>query len=298
MTGGISDSLQAIGVKSVGDNYTYWAYVMKNFLLGKNVWTYVIGESSMPSDVKLENSNALLSTWQVTNAKIVTWINNSVDQSIGIHFGKFTTAKEIWDHLSHLYVESNFAKQYQLERKIRATSQGDKSIQEFYSVTTGLWDQLAFTKLKALSTHTEYCTYCEEQRSVQFLMALRADFEGLCGTILHCSPLPTIDSVVNELLVEEIRFKGILGKDLLPLPSQTVLVIPSSNQSRSSVHTPLDECSFCHQKSHWKAQCLRLTGRPHSGSSLSWKKGNDHSSMSPMPWKKGWNSILQPPFPP
>ncbi|KAG6494830.1 hypothetical protein ZIOFF_042592 [Zingiber officinale] len=48
----------------------------------------------------------------------------------------------------------------------------------------------------------------EEQRLVQFLMTLRDDFEGLRGTILHCSPLPSVDSVVHELLAEEIRLKS------------------------------------------------------------------------------------------
>ena len=38
---------------------------------------------------------------------------------------------------------------------------------------------------------------------VQFLMVLRDDFEGIRATILHRSPLPSVDSVVNELLAEE-----------------------------------------------------------------------------------------------
>ena len=52
----------------------------------------------------------LCSTWNTNNAKIITWINNSVDQSIGVHFARFNTAKEIWDYLSKLYIQSNFAK--------------------------------------------------------------------------------------------------------------------------------------------------------------------------------------------
>jgi len=39
---------------------------------------------------------------------------------------------------------------------------------------------------------------------VQFLTALHGDFEGLRGSILHRSPLPFVDLVVSELLVEEI----------------------------------------------------------------------------------------------
>lgn len=206
-------------MKLVGDNYGYWAYVMKKFLLGKNVWDVVTGDSPMPTDANVEKFQDLLYTWQVTNAKIITWINNSVDQSIRIHFAKFTTTKQIWDHLSRLYVQSNFAKRYQLEHEIRATQQGDKSIQEFYSTMTGLWDQLAFTEPKSLSTHAAYYTYREEQWLVQFLMALRADFEGLRGIILYRSPLSSVDSVVNELLAEELHFKtGLYVLETLYVP--------------------------------------------------------------------------------
>ena len=42
---------------------------------------------------------------------------------------------------------------------------------------------------------------------VQFFMALRDDFEAIRGTILHQGMLPSIDSVVNELLEEEIRLR-------------------------------------------------------------------------------------------
>jgi hypothetical protein len=79
------------------------------------------------------------------------------------------------------------------------------SIQEFYSVMTDLWDQLALTESAELKACGAYIKHKEQQRLVQFLTALRNDFEGLRGSILHCSLLPSVDSVVNELLAEEIR---------------------------------------------------------------------------------------------
>ena len=43
---------------------------------------------------------------------------------------------------------------------------------------------------------------------MQFLMALLCDFEGLRSSILHRSPLLPVDSIVSELLAEEIRLKS------------------------------------------------------------------------------------------
>jgi len=102
-------------------------------------------------------------------------------------------------------MQSNFAKQYQLETDIKALHQKNMSIQKFYSAMKDLCDQLALTKLIYLKACSAYIECREQQRLIQFLTALRSDFKGLRGSILHRSPLPSIDSVFSELLAEEIR---------------------------------------------------------------------------------------------
>jgi hypothetical protein len=41
---------------------------------------------------------------------------------------KYEATKEVWDHLQKLLMQSNFAKQYQLEIDIRALHQKNMSI--------------------------------------------------------------------------------------------------------------------------------------------------------------------------
>ncbi|KAL5733323.1 hypothetical protein ACOSQ2_033015 [Xanthoceras sorbifolium] len=50
---------------------------------------------------------------------------------------------------------------------------------------------------------------------------------GLRGSILHRSPLPSVDSVVSELLTDEICLKSQAGRGILSIPNQSVLAIPS-----------------------------------------------------------------------
>ncbi|KAM6551871.1 hypothetical protein CsatB_001679 [Cannabis sativa] len=147
-------------------------------------------------------------------------------QSIGTQLAKYDTAKEVWDHLPRLHTQSNIAKQFQLETNIRALEQKDMSIQEFYSVMTDLWDQLALTESEELRTFAPYIARRKEQRLVQFLMALRSDFEALPGSILHCSPLPSADSVVSKLLADEIHLKSQSGKGILSTLSSFILAVP------------------------------------------------------------------------
>ena len=131
------DSLQSVSVRLDGKNYSYWSYVMKNFLKGKKLWGYVSGISVQPKITDM-NFATLIDAWDANNAKIITWINNSVEHFIGTQLAKYETAKEVWDHLQRLFTQSNFAKQYQLENDIRALQQKNMSIQEFYSAMTDL----------------------------------------------------------------------------------------------------------------------------------------------------------------
>jgi hypothetical protein len=114
-----------------------------------------------------------------------------------IILAKYDTAKEVWEHLKRLYEQSNFAKRYKFESDIRDLKQNKMTIHEFYSAITNLWDQLALMESSEFKVVKAYTDQREEQRLVQLLMALHDDFEGLCGSILHRTPLPTVDSVVS-----------------------------------------------------------------------------------------------------
>jgi hypothetical protein len=41
---------------------------------------------------------ALINTLKANNVKIITWINNFVEHSIGMQLAKYETTKELWDH--------------------------------------------------------------------------------------------------------------------------------------------------------------------------------------------------------
>jgi hypothetical protein len=48
------DSLKSFSVQVNGENYFYWNYVMKNFLKGKKMWSYVDRTLVKPTDKKDE----------------------------------------------------------------------------------------------------------------------------------------------------------------------------------------------------------------------------------------------------
>ena len=123
------------------------------------------------------------------------------------------------------------------------------SIQEFYSAMTDLWDQVALIESAELKACGAYIERKEQQRLVQFLTALRSDFEGLRGSILYRSPLPSINYVVSELLTEEIRLQSYSKKGILSASNPSILAVPSkpfSNyQNKPYTRVGFDDCSFC-----------------------------------------------------
>jgi plasmid maintenance system antidote protein VapI len=254
------DSLQSISVQLNGENYSYWSYVMKNFFIGKDMWGYIDGTSVKPTNIMDAKYAETLKIWNKSNSKVVTWINNSVSQSIGMQLAKYDTAQEIWDHLKRLYEQSNFAKRYKLESEIRDLKQNNMTIHEFYSAMTNLWDQLALMESPELKVVKAYTDHREEQRLVQLLMALRDDFEGLRGAILHRVPLPNVDSVVNELLAEETRLKS----HSYSISTHQSVFATHKGKLQGRVVLGNDECAFCKEKGHWKAQCPKLLLRSNS----------------------------------
>lgn len=88
---------------------------------------------------------------------------------------------------------------------MRGLVQGDRSVPEFYSLMTRIWDQLATMEPPELTSLDYYVKFREEQRLFQFLVPLKPEFEPLRKQILVRSPLPSVADAVNELIAEEPR---------------------------------------------------------------------------------------------
>lgn len=252
-----SELARPISVILDGKNYSQWSYHMKIFLKGRGLWKYVTGDKSCPIisvvDFKNEEKKAKWETdvdqWEIENNKIMTWIANTVDHSISLQFNKFETAKAIWDYLSNRYNQTNFALKYKLEMDIRNIKQlPGQPISDFYNQMSIIWDQLALMEPKWTVDATLYEQYREETRLVQFLMALRDDFEGVRGSMFYRTPLPTVDSALAELIAEETR-KGLTHA---PKPTEPVVFATPSWKSEKLSQI---QCNYCKKLGHMVKDC-------------------------------------------
>lgn len=119
-----------------------------------------------------------------------------MDPIIGFQLAKLAHPKVAWDYLARLNVQSNAAKRYHMEWKIRITQQGDDSIHAFYVKMTALLDQLALMEPQFTSAGdlAIFEMYRQETMLVKFLMALRPEFEHVYSMLLHRSSLLSVDT--------------------------------------------------------------------------------------------------------
>lgn len=107
------------------------------------------------------------------------------------------------------------------------------------------------TKLKVVKAYTDQR---EEKCLVQFLMELTGDIEGLHDVITNLNPLPSVDSVFNELLAEEIRPKSLSNfiphKGLFSTPPYVFNVPFHKEKPKGRVGFSIEECSICKEKCH------------------------------------------------
>ncbi|GJZ53892.1 probable WRKY transcription factor 40 [Tanacetum coccineum] len=87
------------------------------------------------------------------------------------------------------------------------------------------------------------------------LQSISVQLDGLRGSILHREPLPSVDSVVSELLAEEIRLKSLDDQNIVTQQGSPVFAASQWFLSGIIKKPDVDECAYCRQKGHWKSQC-------------------------------------------
>ncbi|KAI4338329.1 hypothetical protein L6164_016669 [Bauhinia variegata] len=141
-----------------------------------------------------------------------------------------------------------------------------QSVNEFLAEVQPIWNQLAQANISAYHLHL-----------IQVLMALRPEYEVVRASLLHRHPLPTLDTVVQEIIFEETR----LGFDKSPqfeialATTQSKLYYQQSGQKyckncHTNGHTfsdcPIVECRYCHKSGHILENCPTRPPKPRGGS--------------------------------
>ncbi|GKV48371.1 hypothetical protein SLEP1_g55195 [Rubroshorea leprosula] len=251
---------------------------MRSFLKGQKLWRYITGDITLPQKITDEIDKKYvdrLEDWDSKNHQIITWYHhiitwfrNTSIPSIHLQFGRYETAKEVWDLLAARYTTSDLSSQYQLWEELHNLKQEHgKSIISFYAKMEAIWDQLALSEPTFNNTVDirKYIKYRDKMRLIQFLMALTDDFEPCRASLLHQSLLPILDSALSRLLSNETRLGSLKPKRDTTVAA-TINKFPSSKRGQkycqhynkyghALYECNLVECHKCKQKGHIAPNC-------------------------------------------
>ncbi|XP_072952745.1 uncharacterized protein [Typha angustifolia] len=138
--------------------------------------------------------------------EVCTYLILQVDRSLRLQLQTLSFAQAIWAHLSRRFIQSSLMRRFQLRRDAQEVRQGQLSIQNFYARMIDIWREL--TSMEPTFSHPSDSMsaqrHCDEDHLMDFLNALRPKFGDLTHHLLHRSTLPSLDSVIAKLQVEEL----------------------------------------------------------------------------------------------
>ncbi|PHU02663.1 F-box/kelch-repeat protein SKIP11 [Capsicum chinense] len=223
-----------------------------------------------------------LDLWKLNNAKVISWMLNSVHANIAMGLRPFSLASEMWTHIRTVYQQSNLTREFELERNIAKYTLGDKNVHSFYDGLLLLWleqDQILRQNISKAGLK-EVLEEQKKTRVVQFLMKLRPEFESIHGILLNREVTPALDVVLVTVLREETRLGSQAAMDFTLLPSVSLLVgkstiVASTKNNKRSVNVMnaktlvmsqpivLRKTILCLLQNYWQSY-FRLSSLPKS----------------------------------
>ncbi|KAG6500755.1 hypothetical protein ZIOFF_040608 [Zingiber officinale] len=242
---------ETLAIKFTGKNYATWEFQFRMFLKGKELWGHIDGSLMAPENAKD------LGQWETKDARIISWLLGSIEAHMVNNLRPFNTAKEMWDYLKRIYHQDNTARRFQLELEIGNLSQGDLSIEQYYSGFLNLWGEysnIIYSKVPKEVLASIQAIH-EVSKRDQFLMKLRSDFDVARAGLLNRNPVPSLDICLGELLREEQRLatQAVLGASL---EKSTVINVAYAAQGRNRGKDQL-QCYSCKEFGHIARNCSK-----------------------------------------
>ena len=231
-----------IPVKFNGNNYMAWSFHLKNFVEGQGLFSYLDGSVPKPTTTA---DTKTLATWSKENAKVITWILNSINPSLAIALQAYTTASDMWSHLKNIYHQTNKARKFQLDSEIAKFSQGDKSVQEYFNGFLTLWTERDAMIIQSVSAGflSEALKLQEETHISQFLMNLRPDFESVRSALMNREVTANLDTCFQEVLREELRLKS--QRAILEEPQASLASLQTESALLAAPNQKPTQCYEC-----------------------------------------------------
>ncbi|XP_078155907.1 eukaryotic translation initiation factor 4G-like [Carex rostrata] len=183
--------------------YLSWSHQIETALVERKLEGYLTGDEPA-------SGTTLVDEWRTTHAFLYAWILNSMKQLIASSVDGIRHVRDIWAKLKRTYggTENNM-RVFQIQQKIEAVVQGDRSIQDYSLDLKMLWVELDhFSQMSSCSDPS--CKKGEllaQMRTMQFLAHLNSAFDQRRSVLLAQTKIPSLDETIAVMMQEESRMR-------------------------------------------------------------------------------------------
>ena len=137
--------------------------------------------------------------WERCNNLIISWLLNSVSQSIAQSVIYFDSATDIWNDLWERFSQGDLLCIAELQEEIYAVKQGPQNVTDYFTNLKTLWEEL--DNYRSLSScNCSARTYHQQDFIIWFLKGLNERFSMVRSQILLTDPLPSITKVFSMVI--------------------------------------------------------------------------------------------------
>ncbi|XP_042957991.1 uncharacterized protein LOC122293478 [Carya illinoinensis] len=249
------------------ENYVTWSRAMRRALRAKNKIGFINGDIKRPA--------------------MVSWIHNSVSNSVRTSLVFVDDACAIWKELQDRLSQQNGPRIFQLKKSLASLSQGDDSVSIYFGKLKTIWDELALYEPMPECSCGQLKILMERyQRDcvIQFLMGLSDCYSNTRDQIMLIEPMPALNRVFSMTQQQEKQHQMISGT---PSPDLMAMFTkgsfgnfkPTNRHERpycthckmqghtldtcfkaGNAKTPV--CSHCNMSGHVIDKCYKLHGYP------------------------------------
>ena len=253
-----------------GGNYHSWARSMRRALGAKMKLEFIDGSIPIPEDSFDPSTRA----WNRCNMLIISWIINSVSESIAQSIVYMENALDVWNDLKERFSQGDLVRISELYQEIYSLKQENKSVTEFYSELKILWEELEIYMPLPQCTCRVRCS-CAAMRDarnhhnllyiIRFLTGLNENFAVVKSQILLMDPLPSMNKIFSMVLQHERQGNFAISEDSQALinavgykkfSAKGGTSNTASNTSKSKI------CTHCGRTGHTVEVCYRKHGFP------------------------------------
>ena len=188
---------------------------------------------------------------------------NSISKDIAASVIFANSAAEIWQDLHTRFKQHNGRRLFQLKKDLMNLSQGNLSVNAYFTKLKAIWEELKSHKPIASCTcggAKSFLEFDEVEYVLSFLMGLSECYSHIRGQLLLQDPLPYINKAFSLVLQEE-KHKEVTSANTASHQTQVPFAIKvDSTKPRAKKDRP--QCSHCGLLGHTADKCYKLHGYP------------------------------------